>query len=66
MSLREAKRVKIGEKVVVKKTGMILTVSNKTFVRAGIGYPQDAIQFEFEEIKEKIFHSALKAVAIKM
>lgn len=62
MSLKEAKRVKIGERVVVKKTGMILTVSNKIFVMAGIGYPQNAIEFEFEEIKEKIFHSALKTV----
>ena len=62
MNLQEAKKVKVGDKVIVKGTEQMLTVANKTFVMAGIGYPTNAIQFEFEETDDRHFHQFLKKV----
>lgn len=59
MSLREAKHIRVGDKVVVKETGQVLTVSGASFVMAGIGYPQDAIEFAFEETDRRYFHQGL-------
>lgn len=56
MDLRTAKKIRWGDIVKDKKTGELLTVENVTFVIAGIGYPADAIKFEFKEKKGIFFH----------
>lgn len=60
MTLREAKKVKIKDKVVVKETDQVLTVANKTFYLAGVGYYSNTMVFEFDETDKRYTHQGLK------
>lgn len=62
MTLREAKRIEIGDRVFHKETKQVFTVSEKEFIPSGCGYPSNTIMFSFEETEEKYAHDLIKKI----
>ena len=62
MNLREAKRLKRGDKIQHKKTGEIFTIKDLTFGQAGIGYASNCIIISVNENNERYVHSIVREI----
>ena len=62
MSLQQAKKVKIGDKVIIKDTGHIVTVTDVLFIMGGIGYPTDAVSFAVSGTDKRYYHKELQII----
>ncbi len=60
MTLREAKKCKIGDKVQVKKTGETDTIKELQFNLAGVGYPVECMTFRLDKVSGTYRHPQLK------
>lgn len=60
MSLREAKKCKIGDKVKLKDTGKVVTVTDVLFIMGGIGYPTDTVLFAVSGTDKRYHHKTLQ------
>ena len=62
MSLQQAKKVKIGDKVIIKNTGHVVTVTDVLFIMGGIGYPTDTVSFAVSGTDKRYHHKALQLI----
>ena len=62
MSLQHAKKVKIGDKIIIKNTGHVVTVTDVLFIMGGIGYPTDTVSFAVSATDKRYHHKEVQII----